>query len=217
MLEIIFRLQAAAGHEGVGDADGGSVAKCYLDVVIIIPLQKTPVNDVEKVILVVFPVSPCDLTGDLFKLVGEAVLPRNAVSLRQGRGHRRLMLRAVLPQPGAAGVLLFAGIGNIKDIAHLVFPGAGVDERDPLGSPHHIAAHLLIPQVVLGAGGSVGPLGVDHKLVAVRVFIQTPDSTQEAGPLLVAAGDLMGGVVGKLQIRLGLIRHRQNPPGQCWG
>ena len=84
MGEVFLRLQAAAGHEGVGDADSGGVAKRYLDVVVIIPLQKAPVNDVEKVILVVVPVFPCNLTGDFFKLVGQSVLPGNTVPLRQG-------------------------------------------------------------------------------------------------------------------------------------
>ncbi len=217
MLKVIFRLQAAAGHKGKGDADGGGVSELLSDVKRIILLQKTSVNDVEQIVLMVVPVVRRKLTGDFFKLVGKAVLAGNAVPFRQCRGHRRLMLRAVLPQPGAAGVLLLAGVRHIKDIAHLVFPGAGVDEGDTPGSLHHIPAHLLTPQFIAGTGGCIRALGVDHQLFPVGVFVDTAHHSQKAGPLLVAAGDLMGGVVGKFQICQGLIRHRQHPPGQCRG
>ncbi len=127
------------------------------------------------------------------------------------------MLRAVLPQPGAAGVLLLTGVRHIKDIAHPVLTSAGVDEGDTPGSLHHIPAHLLTPQFIAGTGGGIRALGVDHQLFPVGVFVDTAHHSQKAGPLLVATGDLMGGAVGKLQIRQGLIRHRQHPPGQCRG
>ncbi len=83
MLKVIFRLQAAAGHEGKGDADGGGVSELLSDVKRIILLQKTSVNDVEQIVLMVVPVVRRKLTGDFFKLVGKAVLAGNAVPFRQ--------------------------------------------------------------------------------------------------------------------------------------
>ena len=52
MLEIRFRLQPAAGHQRVSDADGGGASEGYSDVEIIIFLQKGTVNDAEDVALV---------------------------------------------------------------------------------------------------------------------------------------------------------------------
>ena len=171
MVEIVLRLQAAARHQGVGDADRGGSPERHFDVEVIILLQKTPVNDAEKVGLIVVPVVLRKLGGDVFQLFRKAVFPGDTVAALQGGGHGLLVFRAVLPQPGAAGVLPLAGVRHIKDIPHLVFPGAGVNESDTLGSPHHIPAHLLIPQVIVGAGGGVRALSVDHQLFRERIFI----------------------------------------------
>ena len=56
MLKVVFRLQATAGHKGKGDTDGGGVSELLSDVKRIILLQKTSVNDVEQIVLMVIPV-----------------------------------------------------------------------------------------------------------------------------------------------------------------
>ena len=68
MLKVAFRLQATAGHEGIGDADSGGVSERHFDVEFIILLQKGAVNDAEDVLPVVVPVFACKLGGNLFKL-----------------------------------------------------------------------------------------------------------------------------------------------------
>ena len=68
MLKVAFRLQATAGHEGIGDADSGGVSELRPDVEFIILLQKGAVNDAEDVLLVIVPVFACKLGGNLFKL-----------------------------------------------------------------------------------------------------------------------------------------------------
>ena len=40
MLKVIIRLQSAAGHECVGNADGGGVSELHSDIEIIILLKK---------------------------------------------------------------------------------------------------------------------------------------------------------------------------------
>ena len=40
MLEVVFRLQPAAGHQSIGDTDGGGGLKLDFDVVIIVLLQE---------------------------------------------------------------------------------------------------------------------------------------------------------------------------------
>jgi hypothetical protein len=82
------------------------------------------------------------------------------------------MFRAVLPQPGAAGVFLLAGVSHIKDIANSVFAGAGVDEGNALSPPHHIPAHLLVPEVIVCTGGGLRALGVDKKLFVKWIFLK---------------------------------------------
>ena len=161
MLEIAFRLQTAAGHHSVGDTYRGGTFESHLNVEIIIRLQKAPVNDAEKVLLIIPPVFRRKLFRNLFQLVGKAVFAGNSVPAFQSGGYGLLVFRAVLPQPGAAGVLFLAGVRYVKHIAYPVLSGAGVDEGDTLGPLHHIPAHLLTPQVVIGAGGGVRALGVN--------------------------------------------------------
>ena len=57
MSEILLRPQSATGHEGVGDADGGSGFELNFDVVLIVLLQKGTVNDRKNVLLVIRPIS----------------------------------------------------------------------------------------------------------------------------------------------------------------
>ena len=70
------------------------------------PAKRAPVNDTEKVLPVIVPVSLRQLIGDLFQLFRKSVFAGDAIASLQSGGHGLLMLRAVLPQPGAAGVLL---------------------------------------------------------------------------------------------------------------
>ena len=76
MLEVVFRFQATAGHEGIGDADRGGAAERHFDVQFIILLQEGAVNDVEEVVLVVGPIFARQLRGNLPQLVCEAEIGR---------------------------------------------------------------------------------------------------------------------------------------------
>ena len=64
MFKIGFRLQTAAGHQGVGHADGGGVAKGRADVEIIILFQKRTVNGAENIVRMVVPILTGKLNGD---------------------------------------------------------------------------------------------------------------------------------------------------------
>ncbi|HRS64334.1 MAG TPA: hypothetical protein P5519_00420 [Spirochaetia bacterium] len=98
MLKVIFRLQAATGHEGIGDAHGGGVPKRDADVEIIIFLHEGIFNDVEYVALVCVPVFVGKLGGDALKLVGKAVHAGNLIIALQHGGHAVGMLLMQLPQ-----------------------------------------------------------------------------------------------------------------------
>lgn len=110
MLEVVLRLQPAAGIEGVGDADSSGAFELYSDIELIILFQETSVNGVEDVVLVVVPVVLGQLSGDLPQLGGEAGPAGDAETVLQRCRHGVLLLRAVLPEVGAAGILLCAGV-----------------------------------------------------------------------------------------------------------
>ena len=71
MAEILLRLQPAAGHQGVGDADRGGGFELDFDVKFIIVLQKGTFNDVEKVLMVVSPVFLRQFPGHTLQLPGQ--------------------------------------------------------------------------------------------------------------------------------------------------
>ena len=198
MLKVIPRLHAAAGHQGICHADGGGVLKLNADIEVIILFQKTSVNDVGQFIFMVVPIFLRKLGGDLLQLVCKTIFTGDTIAALQSGGHGLLMLRSVLPQPGTAGVLPLAGVRHIKDIPYLTCAGAGVNEGNTFGPPHDIPAHLLIPQVIVGAGGGIRALGVDKELVAERIFIESANCIQEVSPVLIAVDDLMGGPVRQL-------------------
>ena len=169
MGEIALRLQSAPIHQRVGDARGHGVPKSHAYVVIIIVLQETAVNDVEDVPLVVRPVfvgKPDGNSGKLF--FQDHAMVGHIVVLHQHIPDGGLMLRLKLPDvrlPTAAGV------GHVEHIAHLGRVTVGVNERDPLCAPPHMAVQSIRPHVVTGAGGGVRALGVDHRLFYKGVLI----------------------------------------------
>ena len=189
MLEVVFRFHPTAGHQGVGNADGGGGLKLDFDVEIIVLLQKRTVNDIAEVTLMLVPIFARQLSGYIGKLLGKIIASNTVVAFQHGR-HRSLVLFLQLPQPGCAGMFTGAGVGNVKDIAQ-TGPVAGiVHQGDTLGATAHIPAHFVIPQLILGAGGGVRALGMDHQLLVERVFVKTGGGGEESRPFLPATGEL---------------------------
>ena len=56
MLEILFRIQPTARHQGIGDTDGGGGLKLDFDVVIIVLRQERTVNDIAEISLMIVPI-----------------------------------------------------------------------------------------------------------------------------------------------------------------
>ena len=84
MGKIAFRLQSAAGHQGVGNADGGGCLKLYFDVKLIIFLQKGTVNDIEEVLLMLRPVFLSQFSGYLGELSGKVITGNIIGALKHG-------------------------------------------------------------------------------------------------------------------------------------
>ena len=186
MLEILLRIQPTAGHQGVGDADGGGGLKLDFDVEIIVLLQERTVNDVAEVLLMLVPILTRQLSGHIGELLGKIVTGNAVAALQHGR-YRPNVLFLQLPQPGGAGMFTGAGVGNIEHIAQ-PGPVAGiVHQSDTLGATAHIPAHFFIPQVVLGTGGGVRALGVNHHLLMERIFVEAGSGGKKCCPFLPAA------------------------------
>ena len=199
MAEILLRLQPAAGHEGVGDADRGGGFELDFDVVLIVLLQKGTVNDRENIPPVVSPVFLRQLGGHIGQLLGQVAAAHIVVAF-QHRHDRCGVFLVQRPQPGGAGMFTGACVRNIK---HIPQPGpvAGiVHQGDALGAAPDVAAHAVVPQVVFGAGSGVRALGVNHHLFMERVLVEPGGGGEKARPLLPAAGELPRHLVGHLRI-----------------
>ena len=186
VLEVAFRLQTAAGHQGVGDADSGGGLKLDFDVEIIVLLQERTVNDVAEVLLMLVPILTRQLSGHIGKLLGEIITGNAVAALQHGR-HRPDVLFLQLPQPGGTGMFTGASVGNIE---HITQPGSVtgiVHQGDTLGATAHIPAHFLVPQVILGTGGGIRALGINHHLFMERIFIETAGGNEKGRPVLPAA------------------------------
>ena len=186
MLEILFRIQPTARHQGIGDTDGGGGLKLDFDVVIIVLRQERTVNDIAEVSLMIVPILTRQLSGYIRELLGEIVTDNTVVALQHGQ-YRPDVLFFQLPQPGGAGMFTGAGIGNIEHIAQPGSVAGIVHQGDTLGATAHIPSHFFIPQVVLGAGGGVRALGVNHHLFMERIFVEAGGSSKKGRPFLPAA------------------------------
>lgn len=128
----------------------------------------------EDVVLMVGPVFFRQLYGDLLQLVQKAVRAGDLKAVLQRRRHRVLMFLPVLPEVGIQRLFILpVCIGNVEHIAQNGLAPAVVKKRDAPGAAPDVAAHPLIPEVPLRAGGGFGPLGVDHQLLREGVFIET--------------------------------------------
>jgi hypothetical protein len=189
VVEVAFRLQSAAGHQSVSDADGGCCLELYSDVKLIIFLQKGTVNDIEEVLLMLRPVFLSQFSGYLGELSGKVITGNIIGALKHGL-HRIQMALLQLPQPGSAGMFTGSGVGNIKNIAQAGSVPGIVHQSDSLGAAPYIPAHLFIPQIVLCTGGSVRALGVDHQLLMERILVKSGCRSKEPCPFLPASSEL---------------------------
>ena len=128
VVEVAFRLQSAAGHQCVSDADGGGCLELHSDVILIIFLQKGTVNDIEEVLLMLRPVFLSQFSGYLSELSGK-VITGNIIGALQHGLHRIQMALLQLPQPGSAGMFTGSGVGNIKNIAPVSYTHLDVYKR----------------------------------------------------------------------------------------
>ena len=127
----------------------------------------------EDVVLMVGPVFFRQLYGDLLQLVQKVVRAGDLKAVLQRRRHRVLVFLPVLPEVRIQRLFILpVCVGNVEYIAQGGLAPAVVKERDAPGATPDVAAHPLIPEVPLRAGGGFGPLGIDHQLLREGIFLK---------------------------------------------
>lgn len=199
-----------------------------LEVVFIIILQKGTVNVAEDVVFVVSPVFIHQKGGDVFQKIRETDSTGNIEFFFQCSSNGLFMFVPVLEKERAAGILPAACVGYIEHIFEAWIIAGGIDQGDTRGTTLYIAIHLFVPDFIISAGNRFRTLGIDHKLLMVRVFVYPCHRSQKGSPFLITASSFHRRLVCQpsviLQLRCHLHPPHQNPesdpvfqiPNQSW-
>ncbi|MBR4960090.1 MAG: hypothetical protein IKY52_04260 [Clostridia bacterium] len=161
---------AAPYHEGVCRADRDRFPESYSDGIISILLQERIVNDADDVTAVVVPEFFGKIDCDFFKYFGERYVCHTVILIERIEYRIQVFLFHP-PQVHRTGVLPGSGIGKVIDIFQFRGIGFIINQRNPFCPPADIPAHGFAPCIIIRTGGGIRPLGVDHELFVVGVFV----------------------------------------------
>ena len=210
MAELLIRFQPAAGHEGVGGAYAGCLPEGRAYVVFIVLCQVRTVNDVKYFPLMFLPIGCCLLRGNSIQQIRQGIVFQAVFFLQHGMNSIRIAF-IQLPKEKAAGVFPAARVRHVKYIMNPGNISGGIHQGNSLGAAPHIPAHGVVPQIEARTGRGVRPLGVDHQLLMVRVFVKAGGCPQKGSPILVAARNLPRSILGHLRVGQCFIRHPISP------
>ena len=210
MAELLIRFQPATGHEGVGGAYAGCLPEGRAYVVFIVLCQVRAVNDVKYFPLMFLPIGCCLLRGNGIQQIGQGSAFRAVLPFQHGMDGIRIGF-VHLPKKRATGVFPTARVRHVEYIMNPGNIGGGIHQGNSLGAAPHIPAHGVVPQIEARTGRGVRPLGVDHQLFMVRVFVKTGGCPQEGSPVLVAARNLPRSILGHLRVGQCFFRHPVSP------
>lgn len=128
-----------------------------------------------------------ELARGVLKLRGQPLALR-AEALRQAELHLSDVAVVNRPEPQRARISPRARVRDIENIPQPRRAARRVQERDALGPAPHIPPHPLRPHVVIRAGRSLRPLGVNEYLVGEAVFVVARHGAEKRRPRLIAAG-----------------------------
>ena len=210
MAELLIRFQPATGHEGVGGAYAGCLPEGRAYVVFIVLCQVRAVNDVKYFPLMFLPIGCCLLRGNGIQQIWQGSDFQAVLPLQHGMDGIRIGF-VHLPKKRAAGIFPAACVRHIEYIMDPGNIGRGIHQGNSLGAAPHISAHGVVPQIEARTGRGVRPLGVDHQLLMVRVFVKAGGCPQEGSPVLVAARNLPRSILGHLRVGQCFFRHPVSP------
>ena len=211
MAVIVFRVQAASRHHSVGCAHAGRFPEGRAYVEFIVLRQIGTVNDVNDFLLMLLPIRRRLPVGNGVQQIGQSSIPQEAVFLFQHVTNYAFILIVQFPKEKAAGVLPAARVRHVEHIMNFGYIGRSIHQGDPLGAAPHIPAHGVVPQIEARTGRGIRPLGVDHQLLMVRVFVKAGRRPQEGSPVLVAARNLPRSILGHLRVGQCFFRHPVSP------
>ncbi|OUN68505.1 hypothetical protein B5G12_12585 [Faecalibacterium sp. An58] len=197
--KVVFRGVPTPGQKGEGGAGCDDLLEGKPSVEFIVLLQHGICKDAADLLLVAGPVGVRKRSRCICQLLGQGVCG-GAITALQHSLHRDSMPILQRPQPGITRIGPGTGVGQIKHIPQAQSVAHIVQQGDALGAAPDIAVHAVVPDVITGAGGGVGPLGIDHELVRVRVLVQPADCRQKARPALPVSGQAAGSVLGELRV-----------------
>ena len=154
---------------------------------LIIIHQERAVNDGTDVAAVVVPVICHQFPGSIRKLLADT-LSADAVGLSQHFRNRLFQVIVVLPHLRVTGIAAHPGVRHIENVVQARESAGFVQQGDALRATPDIAVHPVAPNVKFGAGGGIGPLSVDHKLVGKGVLVQPGCGGQVIRPAFPVPG-----------------------------
>ena len=169
-VKVAIRFKSASFQQRVSDTDCGGGFELHFQPGTIIVHQERTVNDGANVAAVVVPIISDQFPGNVGKLLADPFMA-DAVGSSQCIRNRLFQIIVVLPQVGVTGIAAHSGVRHIENVVQARESAGFVQQSDALGTPAHITVHPAIPDIVVGAGGGIGPLGVDHQLVRKRVLV----------------------------------------------
>ena len=212
IVQIVHGVQAAAGQEGVLDARGQKAAETHLQIQIVQFLQKTVLCVIGQITQTVTIDLIHGMDGHIHKLVANVPARIGAIPFSQGGEDGRVVFLPHLPQVRFPRPTHRAGVPIVVDILQIrLTPPVLSDDCDALGTGLHPAPHGIVPQLHAGAGGGVGPLGVDQELFVKGIFVEPGGRVQVPHPAVCVLRDGLGGLVCQLGYFLQFIRHRLPP------
>ena len=195
----IVRGEAAATENCIGGADGDSASEGNPCFAFIIPIQERIGKDVGNVPLVGFPRFIRKRCCSHFDLLRQGLAVIQTILLCEHLSDAIFHAFAELPEVDASRTWPSAGVRDVEHIAQARTVAATVNERDALASTTDIPPHLILPGVIVRAGGGVRPLGVDHNLFGIGVLVEPADRPQKGRPGLIGAGNLLGRLLRHLR------------------
>ena len=187
-LVVRRRVVAAAGEQSVGGAGGRGADEARHQLVFIIARHQRAVNDSAEVVAVLVEVHLRELARSLLKLRGQPFALRAEVLLKPEL-HLSDVAVVNRPEPQRARISPRARVRDVENVPQPRRVARRVQERDPLSPAPHIPPHPPRPHVVIRAGRSLRPLGVDQHLVGEAVFVVARNRAEKRRPRLIAISD----------------------------
>ena len=159
----------------------------------------------------ILPVIQRLLLRDLFDLCRQRHVSIREESILQSQLDAGKRIAGDLPGTDIDGVLPGACLRDIENIPQAQGTLVKLQQSDALIAAVDIAVHGVVPKVIFGAGGGIGPLRVDQQLILVIVFVEPCRSGEERRPFTVISRDFPGSFVCHLGIGLYFCGHVFTP------